>query len=433
MTYSLIIKKIIKPENNYLNYNYKYDGVNCIFKICFNIMLNQELNIKNKYNFFIETLNVFYIKGTKEEEFINYFCKIQNTYNILNRFAYNYKYKKSKIVVNTDICLNELTPNSKNVICIFHKNARYLFHVNDLINIINTSLTNSYMFFSEPLPIKNPYNNLPFDKSTLYNIYFFIKYKTNYHCDLLLKFFDCDFNLLIFKCKNEYLLRELSINNYVYKSNSQTLKNEILDMISFFNDNYCTNIPELQIFIDKEFPKDKLIKIFQPYLLMYCLSQYSFLNHKKTETLYYYKQGLRRFQKFNPQFGRKKYKIIFKHTKKFMKKVIGKIIEFDDRHIKFNNIEENNKTFLSDHLKCEETNYNRSNNVLSLIDRIPVFFRGRINENTVYESIEEEEDEAEEHDEEEYNEEEHTEEEQEEEEYNEEEYNEDYKDDGSIS
>ena len=415
MTYSLIIKKIIKTENNFLNYNYKYDGVDCIFKIAFNNMLNQDLNIKNKYKFFIKTLNGFYIKGTQKEEFINYFCKIQYIYNILNRFAYNYKYNKSKLVVNTDICLNELMPNSKNVICIFHKNARYLFHVKDLINIINTSLTNSYMFFSEPLPIKNPYNNLPFGKSTLYNIYFFIKYKTNYHCDLLLKFFDCDFNLLIFKCKNEYLLRELSINNYVYKSNSQTLKNEILDMISFFNDNYCTNIPELQIFIDKEFPKDKLIKIFQPYLLMYCLSQYSFLNHKKTETLYYYKQGLRRFQKFNPQFGRKKYKIIFKHTKNFKKKVVGKIIEFDDRHITFNNIEKNNETFLSDHLNYEETNNNRSNNILLLIDRTSLFFRGGINENTVYESLEEEE----------------------EQEYNEEEqeqaYNEDYKDDDSIS
>ena len=64
----------------------------------------------------------------------------------------------------------------------------------------------------------------------MYNIYFFIRYKTNYHCDLLLKFFDCDFNLTIFKGKNEYLLRELSINNYVYKSTSQILENEILDI-----------------------------------------------------------------------------------------------------------------------------------------------------------------------------------------------------------
>ena len=82
----------------------------------------------------------------------------------------------------------------------------------------------------------------------------------------------------------------------------------------------------------------------------------------------------------------------------------------------------NNETFLSDHLNYEETNNNRSNNILLLIDRTSLFFRGGINENTVYESLEEEE----EH--------EHNEEEQEQE-YNEEEqeYNEDYKDDDSIS
>ena len=441
MTYSLIIKKIIKTENNFINYNYKYDGVDCIFKIAFNNMLNQDLNIKNKYKFFIETLNVFYIKGTKEEEFINYFCKIQKTYNILNRFAHNYKYKKSNIVVNTDIGLNELIPNSKNVICIFHKNARYLFHVKDLICIINTSLTNSHMFFSEPLPIKNPYNNLPFDKSTLYNIYFFIRYKTNYHCDLLLKFFDCDFNLTIFKGKNEYLLRELSINNYVYKSTSQILENEILDMISFYNDNYCGDISELQIFIDKEFPKDKLIKIFQPYLLMFFSSQYSFLNHKKKETLYYFKQGLRRFKNFNPQFGRKKYKIIFKHTKNFKKKVVGKIIEFDDIHVKFNNIEKDNKIFLSDHLNYEEINYNSSNNLSFLNNRMPLFFREGTDENTNYESIEDEHNAESEHENEDENEEsEHENEDENEDEEDYEDENEEqeedeqyYNDDGSIS
>ena len=54
------------------------------------------------------------------------------------------------------------------------------------------------MFFSEPLPSKNPYNNLPLTKSNLYNIYFFIKFNTNIYDDLLFKFFHCDFNMTIF-------------------------------------------------------------------------------------------------------------------------------------------------------------------------------------------------------------------------------------------
>ena len=96
---------------------------------------------------------------------------------MLNRFVYNYKYNKAKIVVDTDMGLNKLNINDHNVFCLFHNNSKYLFLINDLIKIINSSLTNSYMFFSQPLPSKNPYNNLPFTKSNLYNIYLFLKFK----------------------------------------------------------------------------------------------------------------------------------------------------------------------------------------------------------------------------------------------------------------
>ena len=42
--------------------------------------------------------------------------------------VYNYKYKKAKIVVNTDMCLNELIPNSKNVICLFQNNSKFCMY-----------------------------------------------------------------------------------------------------------------------------------------------------------------------------------------------------------------------------------------------------------------------------------------------------------------
>jgi hypothetical protein len=246
--------------------------------------------------------------------------------------------------------LNEITLNSKNVICIFHCGSKYLFHINDLIKIINTSLTNSYMFFSEPLAIKNPYNNLPFKKSDLYNIYFFIKNKTNYYPDLLFKFYDVDFNLTIFKNKNEYLLREKAINDYVFNSTSQVLVKDIKRMISSHNKKNKL----YEIIIDKDFPQDKLIRIFQPYLLLYFISQYTFLEYKKIEARNILNYRLKRFQKFNPQFGRKKYKILMGYRRNFKKYIKEKLIEFDDRHIKFNDVEYQNKSFLDDHLKYEE-------------------------------------------------------------------------------
>lgn len=354
-TYKTIIKNILKTDNNVFLYNYIDDGIDNIIKSFFDLLLNKEINVKTKFAFLKETLTNFLIKNSKEDSFIRYFCKIQKAYHILNRFVYHYKFKKAKIVVNADMCLNELAPNDKNVICILHNNSKYLFHINDLIKIINCALTNSHMHFSEPKCIKNPYNNIPFEKSTLYNIYFFIRYKTDYYPELFFKFFRVDFNLTAFKINNEYVLREYSIKHFVENSPSNILIDEIKGMIDFYNQ-YCRELfLRHRIIIHKEFPKDKLIKIMKPYLLLFMRSQYSYLAHKRREASYILKQKLIMFHKFNPQFGRKTYKIVTKYDDDFKRVLTGRVIEFNDKHIAFNNVEKQNADYLSDHLKYNDT------------------------------------------------------------------------------
>ena len=173
-TLTLIINRVLNLNNNIFFKDYKSDNIDLSFKLLFHSILNKKITKKEKFIFFKESLENFLIKN-KEEDFINYFYKIQKTNNVLNRFAYNYKYKKALVVVNTDMCLNEININNKDVICIFHNNSKYLFLINDLIKIINSSLTNSYMFFSEPKCIKNPYDNLPFNKANLYKYNLFLK------------------------------------------------------------------------------------------------------------------------------------------------------------------------------------------------------------------------------------------------------------------
>jgi len=366
-TLSLIINSVLNLNNNIFFKNYKPDNIDLSFKILFTSILNKNLTIKDKFIFLKESLENFFIKD-KKEEFIEYFYKVQKTYKTFNRFAYSYKYKRAQIVVNTDMGLNEINENDKNVICIFHNNSKYLFLINDLIKIINSSLTNSYMFFSEPKCIKNPYDNLPFNKSNLYNIYFFIKFKTSCRGELVFKFFQSNFKLNLFKFKNEPILRDYIIENFVYKSPSDTLVTEIKTMIKNFNRECLLSRKENRIVIDKEFPNDTLIKIMRPYLLLYCISQYGYLEHTRDTSHIILKKKLLEFNNFNPQFGRKRYKILTRVTNDFKRKICGKILEFNDAHIEFT--KKYNDDFLIDHLTYDENYYSTgtSNTFIFIVD-----------------------------------------------------------------
>ena len=288
--FTLLINKIINPKNIF-SCN---DGVNLIIKIPFlNYITTEQKNdtpiYKNKFILYKNGLDSFLIKGCKEEEvFCNYFNKIQRTYHTLKRFAFRYKYKKSKMVVNTDMELNEIHETDKNVICIYQNNARYLFKLFDLFKIINMALSNSYEFFAEPLCIKNPYNNIPFEKNILYYIHYFITEKTNIgfklsQTELFLKFHSCHFNLTVFLNNYEYLLREYTIHNHVKNSLTDIAYNETMIMIKCFNKN---KILSNQINIDRNFPKDKLVNIFRPYLKLYNNGKYILVPHLKKKNLY---------------------------------------------------------------------------------------------------------------------------------------------------
>ena len=94
-TYKLIIKKIIKTDINFFAPDYKEDEtIKFYIKMSF-ILFVKDVNIRNKYKNLSKTLDGFLLTDKKKrEEFIDYFYKIQKTYNTLNRFVYNYKFKK---------------------------------------------------------------------------------------------------------------------------------------------------------------------------------------------------------------------------------------------------------------------------------------------------------------------------------------------------
>jgi len=290
-TFFLIIQQIIPTESQ--------DSNSPI--IFFQIFLHTPYTTKLKFDFYKKTNNNLFLNDATKRRFNDLFCKIQRTYGAFNRLKRIFSYKCSKSNANTDMELNEIVEGGKNVICLHHKNGKYLFKMNDLLKIIHNALTNSHYFFAEPIAVKNPYNNLPFDKSNLYNIYFFIKFNTYYNIDLFEKYFKVDFNLSEFYRQYEFLLRNHIINHYLTDATNSCLHKHINNMITEFNKIY----PTMKIKIDSEFPEDKLITILKPYLKLYITSLYSLVTIIKNNAFAKLKYKLIKFYKFNPEFGRK--------------------------------------------------------------------------------------------------------------------------------
>ena len=343
-TFFSIIQQLLKSDT------YDSNSPNIFFQI----FANTTYTTKLKFDFYNKTNKNPFLNDMTKQRFNDMFYKIQRTYFAFNRLKNVFLYKCAKLNANTDMELNEIVEGGKNVICLHHKNGKYLFKINDLLKIINNSLTNSHYFFSEPIAIKNPYNNLPFDKSNLYNIYFFIKFNTRYKADLFEKYFNVNFNLSEFYHQYEFLLREYIIKNYVNDSTKTQLRKHIHNMLADFNKLHVT----MKFKIDAEFPDDTLITIMKPYVLLYITSLYSLVAIIKTNAFAKLKCKLTQFYKFNPAFGRKTAVInysqinvsshidlginITKNPKPYITKYI-----FNDKHIDYFKTE--NDTFFENH------------------------------------------------------------------------------------
>jgi len=350
-TFHLISKQLLQIENHDKSETTEDQTniFNNIYKINFFIFFQKEYSIQNKFILLNETIeNIFYTQEIKAN-FLAYFIKIQKTYHAFSRLAFLHRYKKAKIMVNTDLIMNEIKENDKYIYCLLQNNCKYLFNIHELVKIIHNSIANSYHFFSNPMPIKNPYNNIVLNKSTLYNIYFFIQSKTMLHPELFYYFFKTNFDLNQFVKKYQYLLRNFSIKNYLTNSSKNSIYTSIECMIEDYNLDIKKRVN--QIIIDKTFPKDLLLKIMKPYLELFVISQYSLLYTDRIQYKKLLKKKLCAFNKYNQLFGRKIYKKKTDFIDNTGDSNNPERFEYNIKHIPFNEIEnrEDKKGFMNNH------------------------------------------------------------------------------------
>ena len=382
-----IIERYFDFQDNYIKFanntekKHKSAAQNYFFK-CF---LNKKNYKHNKFVFYTEIVKNKFMTEFMRNEFIDNFNKIQRVYHIFNRIAFLYKYKKSKLIVDSDLCLNKLDINHNLTFCLYQENNKYLFNINEIVKIISTALMNSPLFFSEPLVSKNPYNNIPFSKSTLYNIYFTTQRKNIKIHELFQKFFLENFDLTNFKKYNEHIIREYAIDNYVKNSTDDIIYNAIINMLEEYN-KIVLNCNRFRFCVN--FPKDKIILAMKPFINLYYRSKYSLIKTVKSNSIKYLFVNLLKFKKLNVCFGRKLYNIETKYIN-FVKKRKAIMYYYDT----FNKIKLIEPNFLENHLSSDEENVDVilvSNTLYYTTDILPNYYETQNNHN-IYHPIQDDE------------------------------------------
>lgn len=261
-------------------------------------------NIKSFKNKF-QILDTIVLKNEQliddeKQLFFYKFSKAQNAYSALRKLVNIYRHKSGKkFEIDTDLCFNEFSKFTPRIlISLVEDKVLYRFRLSDLVNIINRSLTNAPLFFAEPQAIKNPYTNIPFSLSNLYNIYFKLR-ETHYNMPMLFhQYFICNFDLGKFKNQNECYIRDKSIDNFVNNASIDERYQYIMRM-------FYTHYKSITFRVDPYFPREKLVSIFKNYLHSFLLEEYSLNPYVRETNKIQLEYNLTIFSQLNPDFGKK--------------------------------------------------------------------------------------------------------------------------------
>ena len=290
-----LLETIFKKENN-SNF---YDRF-LMTTVYFYVINPVFHNVRKKFGY-METIktNSFYCEEIKRR-FKLAFESAQRQYHVFLRFINKWRQRHSILRIQTDLILNPISESHRNVVAVYHCGNKYLFTIMDITKIIENSLLNSINMVSSPIAIKNPYNNIPFPKSVLYNLYFQLKSKDFILSPAFHSYFLCNFNLKKFKLDNEVIIRDEAIARYMSSSSQSILIKEIRSMLKWYNSRCETGF---SININKDFPKETLVSVFKPYLNHYLKHVYSLDLNAQYHNEYRLEDKLYNFIRKTPLFG----------------------------------------------------------------------------------------------------------------------------------
>lgn len=285
--------KIINGLNlGFNSYHNNYDFINDFFYRSF-------LH-KTKFEVYKEFNNNLFLNKEKRVELNKYFNTAQRIYHLCKNFYHKKTFRKYQYDTgNIDLFHNSLDLCSERYKVLLNcDNIIYNFNINDIIRIINTGLIYSPDFFPEPKLPSNPWTNMQFSKTNLYNIYFHIIRNNILMPKLFYSFFRCDWDIDKFLCQNEAVIRDISIKHYYDDISVTTKYNDIIIMLR----KYRVYVPNLSI--HPQFSKNEIVSKFELLLPLHLTHEYT---HNPTNCLLAkrkLKRALKKFNDENHQFGR---------------------------------------------------------------------------------------------------------------------------------
>ena len=282
-----VLNHLYMGQKNYRNKNHQYSfGAHLLqsyyqkiamYPMRVPIGVTTKTALRRKFDLLKYYMDNTYITETHRNEILSIFCCIQKIYHWLNRRVFYRKWKKSTVVVNTDLAFNELDPKKRNVFVLYQHGKRFYFHIQELLRVIRNALSQEFedtYTVTSHYP-KNPYNKVFLSNCDLYNFYFHLKYNVQGMIPIFYELWFLEqFDLPQYTHKHELLLKRMCILNHVrYASvHNRRLQNDVVGLLR----EYESGCPWK---IDNRFPASILLQTFRPYLYLYYLFHYEALEY----------------------------------------------------------------------------------------------------------------------------------------------------------
>ena len=240
-----------------------------------------------------------FISDRNKASFIVKFARFQRTMNAFKKLVRMWRIKKNCLVYQntTDLKGVELSDYKQHlVVDLIENDTIYSFYIHDLLKMWSIALRQRMYVIETPTKFKNPYTNMAFGLTNLYNIYYKALFNGIRRPPLIDMHFNCRFSIKLLLYTYGTQLREWAITDYA-ETHDISLYHELVGI----HTEHGYLLPQLRVSeLFSDSVKLKQIKIYKPIIQAYCFMSYSTNNHLITRFTELFFKLMETYSKIQP-------------------------------------------------------------------------------------------------------------------------------------